>query len=174
MVGWSLLQKVTILILAMGCVGLAVTIYEEVTTAAAPALSPAGRRATLSHAASVRIASREEMPSLKTFSEVTERPLFSPKRRPERPPTKAAARPWSVLKLEGIIVTHDVREALLRRGTSSNIVPLREGQALDGWTIRSIARDRILIEGDGAQHELRLPGASETNSNHGARPTITP
>jgi general secretion pathway protein N len=97
---------------------------------------------------------------LSAFSAVTDRPLFSPDRRPA-PEAREALGAWSALVLAGIVVTPTSREVLIAHGNPAKIVHLREGQSVDGWTVRSIAPDRVVVANGGEQHELRFLGKHE-------------
>jgi type II secretory pathway component PulC len=97
---------------------------------------------------------------------VTERPLFSPDRRPA-PEASETLGSWSALTLAGIVVTPDSREALITHGTPPKIVHLQEGQSVDGWVVRSIEPDRIVVANGGEQHELRFLGKHD--DDHAAR-----
>jgi general secretion pathway protein N len=88
---------------------------------------------------------------------VTARPVFSSKRRPPPPqaPAQAAAASDGLL-LAGIVVTASERMALVLHGQPLKIARLREGETVDGWTVRSILADRIIVETATSSHELRL------------------
>ena len=157
---WSITQKAATVVLVAACVGLAAIGYNEVTKEAdTPMAVDLGGRPTSPRAAPEEMIGQIPMPSLAKFSEVSERPLFSPSRRPRARATREVAKPWSSLALKGIIVSHDVREALLRHGTSPEEIQLQEGQSIDGWKILSIGARNVVIESDGVRHELLLPGA---------------
>jgi hypothetical protein len=97
---------------------------------------------------------------LSTFSAVTDRPLFSPDRRPA-PAASETLGAWSALVLAGIVVTPASREALIAHGNPAKIVHLQEGQSVDGWTVRSIAADRVVVANGGEQHEMRFLAKQE-------------
>ncbi|MGH7034242.1 MAG: hypothetical protein ACREFL_10975, partial [Stellaceae bacterium] len=96
------------------------------------------------------------MPPLQRFSAVTERPLFSPNRRPPAQASDDSESAWSSFALAGIVITPDSREALIRHGTPPSIAHLHEGQELEGWIVRSILPDRVVFAGGDTLHELRL------------------
>jgi type II secretory pathway component PulC len=91
---------------------------------------------------------------------VTDRPLFSPDRRPTADAGETRGS-WSALVLAGIVVTPDSREVLIAHGNPSKIVHLQEGQSVDGWIVRSIAPDRVVVANGGDKHELRFLGKPE-------------
>ena len=89
--------------------------------------------------------------SAATLAAVVERPLFSPSRRPPPPavapaapaaPLEAAAPAWRV---EGVIDAGGVRRAILRRAGAASSVHAAEGDAIEGWTVRSISADRVIL-----------------------------
>ncbi|HWE72693.1 MAG TPA: hypothetical protein VG328_05990 [Stellaceae bacterium] len=92
---------------------------------------------------------------LSTFSAVMDRPLFSPDRRPA-PGVSETLGSWSALVLAGIVVTPDSHEVLIAHGTPPKLVHLQEGQSVDGWTVRAIEPDHVVVANGGEQHELRF------------------
>ncbi len=103
---------------------------------------------------------------LASFSAVTDRPLFSPDRRPA-PAASETLGSWSALVLAGIVVTPASREVLIAHGNPAKIVHLQEGQSVDGWTVRSIQPDRVVVANGGEQHELRFGKREEERSARG-------
>jgi general secretion pathway protein N len=97
---------------------------------------------------------------LSSFSAVTDRPLFSPDRRPA-PQASETLGSWSALSLAGIIVTPESREVLIVHGNPAKLVHLQEGQSVDGWVVRAIEPDRVVVANGGEQHELRFLGKHE-------------
>ncbi len=91
---------------------------------------------------------------LASFAAVTDRPLFSPDRRPAAAGETLGA--WSALSLAGIIVTPDSRAALIAHGNPPKLEHVQEGQAVDGWVVRSIEPDRIVVANGAEEHELRF------------------
>jgi general secretion pathway protein N len=104
---------------------------------------------------------------LSSFSAVTDRPLFSPDRRPA-PAASETLGSWSALSLAGIVVTPESREVLIAHGNPAKTVHLQEGQSVDGWVVRAIEPDRIVVANGTEQHELRFLGKHEDErSAHG-------
>ena len=95
------------------------------------------------------------LPPLQRFGIVTERPLFSPDRKPPQHADNTAGA-WSSFVLAGIIITPQSREALVLHGKPPVVAHVREGQALEGWTIASIDPDRVVFRDGLNEHELRL------------------
>ena len=95
------------------------------------------------------------LPPLQRFAVVTERPIFSPDRKPPQHSDDTAGT-WSSFVLAGIIITPQSREALVRHGKRQTIAHIQEGQALEGWTFTSIYPDRVVFRNGLNEHELRL------------------
>jgi general secretion pathway protein N len=133
----------------------------------APAASPAGE--ALAPAATAKAAEPAPVFSLAplaSFSAVTDRPLFSPDRRPA-PEASETLGSWSALVLAGIVVTPESREVLIAHGNPAKIVHLQEGQSVDGWAVRSIDPDRVVVANGGEQHELRFGKREDERSARG-------
>jgi general secretion pathway protein N len=95
------------------------------------------------------------LPPVQRFAIVTERPLFSPNRKPPQH-TDDAAGAWPSFVLAGIIITPASREALVLHGKPQSIAHIQEGQALEGWTVTSIDPDRVVFRDGLSEHELKL------------------
>ncbi len=137
----------------------------------APASSPAAEvppaAATVSKATAP--APVFSLAPLSNFAAVTDRPLFAPDRRPA-PEASETLGSWSALTLAGIVVTPGSREALIAHGTPPKIVHLQEGQSVDGWVVRSIEPDRIVVANAGEQHELRFLGKHDDDRSARGNP----
>lgn len=158
------------ILLAVLCLGLGVLAASELGDARAPGQSqplpaPAAQPAATSTAPTF------SLPPLQRFAVVTERPLFSPDR---KPPQHAAdtAGAWSSFVLAGIVITPQSREALVLHGKPQAIAHLQEGQALEGWTITSIYADRVVFRDGLNEHELRLIPKTATPPNVTTRPRL--
>jgi general secretion pathway protein N len=95
------------------------------------------------------------LPPVQRFAIVTERPLFSPDRKPLQHADNTAGA-WSSFALAGIIITSASREALVLHGKPQSIAHIQEGQALEGWTVTSIYPDRVVFRDGLSEHELKL------------------
>jgi hypothetical protein len=75
-------------------------------------------------------------------------PLFNPP--PSRPETPSSANnvdsPLRDVRLTGVVIESDSRIAIFAV-TGSNPVTLSEGQALKGWRLDSISRERVVLSG---------------------------
>ena len=84
------------------------------------------------------------------LSAVLARPLFSPSR---RPPAEAEAAPpaplqepaRAVWRVEGVIDAGGTRRAILRREGAAAGIHAAEGDTVEGWTLRSISADRVIL-----------------------------
>jgi general secretion pathway protein N len=94
---------------------------------------------------------------------VLQRPLFAETRRP--PPPEAAQDTLGAadgFTLLGTIIAGDGKSALIRYGRPPKLARVGEGQAVEGWTVREILPDRVLLEHGAARRALKLvdhPGA---------------
>jgi hypothetical protein len=95
------------------------------------------------------------LPPLPRFAVVTERPLFSPDRKPPQHADDTAGA-WSSFVLSGIIITPQSREALVLHGKPQAVAHVQEGQGLEGWTVTSIYPDHVVFRDGLNEHELRL------------------
>jgi hypothetical protein len=102
------------------------------------------------------------LPPLASFSAIVERPLFSPSRRPT-PGANAAAGPLvaSRYQLLGIVATGPKKRAFFADGARH--VDIAEGERLDGWIVKQIGADSVLLSSPEGEAVLRLkPAAAES------------
>jgi hypothetical protein len=88
---------------------------------------------------------------------VLERPLFAQGRRPAVAAGAGApvAASRAALRVEGVVDAGGRRRAILRREGTAASLHLAEGDTVDGWVVRAISPDRVvLVSPDG---ELVLP-----------------
>lgn len=117
------------------------------------------------------------MPPMDHFVEITQRPLFAEDRKPIPPDAEGGpdggdqAAPTTPLQiaLTGVIVTPEVKVALLRDLTNNKTVSLREGMPLpgnqSGWTLVEIhPRKVVMTDGSKATTDVELtaPGSNGT------------
>jgi general secretion pathway protein N len=145
LVGWS-----------AACLLLAVVVAAEWQADAtmAPEAAVATPPADVQGATGVRAA---PLGPLTAYAAVTERPLFTQSRRP--PPTEASAAPAELQRnfsVAGIVLSGQERIALVQQGTDKKLLSVREGQSLGGWTVRSIAADRVVLTGRDGETALPL------------------
>ena len=94
------------------------------------------------------------LPSVATFEQLVERPLFMSSRRPPEPddepepePEPLPDKPPQSLKasLSSIMITEDRRMALVRDLSSNKTVRLQVGSTLSGWKVRAIDNDQVIF-----------------------------
>ena len=95
---------------------------------------------------------------LESYGGMAERPLFSPSRRPSPAGGAAAGRSsHDSLMLAGVILSTSKRLAMLEsKRANGGVVVVREGQVVEGWSVESIAADRVVISHNGEVVELLL------------------
>ena len=144
------------LLLGLLCLALATLVYGELQGAergpVRPAVAPPAAAAAL-----LPQPAAASLSPIEAYDEVLQRPLFSATRRP--PPAGAATNTLGTAEgfaLIGIIIAEDGRAALIQHGRPPVLARLHEGQALEGWTVAAILPDRVVLEHDATQHELKL------------------
>jgi general secretion pathway protein N len=98
------------------------------------------------------------------YASVTERPLFRPQRRPpeedpevaEQPPETKAAVDLAGLDLSAVVITPSVVSAWVRDNKAQELKRLRLGDELEGWAVKDIRSDRLVLERQGELNELLL------------------
>ncbi len=145
-------------LLLLLCIVLAGAIYVEAAQPSAP------EAAAVTAASAVPERNRPQdpsfsMPPLSTYAEVVSRPLFTSTRRPSTDASTSDRQ--TAFILIGIVISPAERHALVSHGAPPHVERLAEGQNLEGWTIKEILPDRIVIaQGD---NELDVkPAATPT------------
>jgi hypothetical protein len=118
--------------------------------AATAFMSPPASSARIEEAprASASIALPAGAGPLEQYRETAARPLFSATRRPPAAVETAPApapKPVS-LRLDGLVVTRDRKEAMITESGQGKRLRLREGDSVAGWTVRRIERDKVLLD----------------------------
>lgn len=112
-------------------------------------------------------------PPREAYGDILARPLFLPSRRPvKREEAGPAAPPPLPFTLSGIAAIPDHRVALVQAGNPPRLLQLTEGQEIGGWTIASIATDRVVIRYRDTTAEVRLkdrPPSSAQAASPGAK-----
>ncbi|MCU0832881.1 MAG: hypothetical protein MUC77_00385 [Chromatiaceae bacterium] len=102
------------------------------------------------------LADREE------YQVVVDRPLFSPTRRPleDEPeqvePEVAADGSLDRIDLNAVLITPDETLAWVMDASSREVRRLRLGDELEGWAVRDILSDRLVLERQGQTNTLVL------------------
>lgn len=102
--------------------------------------------------------------SLETYGIVIERPLFRPQRKPPEPepeqsetePEPEIAGTLDGMDLSAVVMTPAQTEAWVRDPREPKLKPLRVGDDLEGWAVKEILNDRVVLERQGERNELLL------------------
>ena len=144
------------------CAALAVAVYLQGSAELALPDDPSGAAAALEPALELSDEPAFRMAPIERFSETVTRPLFMSTRRPPEPGAPAAAVPeratsaLPAFEVSGIVISPRARLALLARGRSREVIRVSEGELIEGWVVRSILPDRVILEQNGTQQELKL------------------
>ena len=105
---------------------------------------------------------------LQHYAEVWQKPLFSPDRKPSAHAAGGASNIGD-LELTGIIITPELRMALLRKTDGGQEIRVREGAALpDGSSTLTALRPRsALFDSPSGQVELKLPAGARIDLSRG-------
>lgn len=100
-----------------------------------------------------------ELPDLESFAATVERPLFAENRRPPaeeelEAASNAVSTPLT-LKLMGVIFTPR-QHSVLMQDAKGKYKRMRRNDTLDGWTLVTIAGDRVTLQQGSEQKELML------------------
>ena len=155
--GWTVMHFLAFAALVAISLLCAAMLYRELTEPApAPSKAAAGQATVTAPVAPPAGAPASfAMPPLQAYAEVTARPLFSPGRRPPSVSQQVAG-PASSLALVGVVISRDGRIALIRQGKAPAAARVQEGQLVDGWTVKSIAADRVVVRSGATEAELKL------------------
>ena len=135
------------------CLALAAFVYVQVL-AEAPGPAPSGGGETPPLAALPARPSYAMAP-VEDFSEILERPLFSPTRRPPAQGVAATAAPEPELQvtLVGVIISSEEQIAIVRLKDAGRFARLNVGDSFQGWILDSIEPSRITFRrGDVEEH----------------------
>jgi general secretion pathway protein N len=152
--------RAPLLLLAL-CAGLGLIIYLELDR---PAIDPAWSAPTPRPASPAGESDPGfRLPPLAAYSEVVARPLFSPSRRPgaaaeSGPEDGGQASPFTIM---GTVVSDTARRALISHGNPPQLAHVTEGQRLEGWTVETIAADRVVLTQGGQRVEIKVKDRSD-------------
>lgn len=108
------------------------------------------------------------------YSEVIERPLFQPDRRPPEDEGQTAReveeegseeRALAGLDLSAVIMTPDMTTAWVFDVPNRTLLKVRVGDNLVGWEVRAIRDDRLLLERQGETDTLLLRSYAAANAS---------
>lgn len=148
---------------ALLCLGLGAAVYLELERPEDEGLAPTAVAVTDAPPAAAPAPALFDLPPVDAFSEIADRPVFSPSRRPpsyfDEEPEEVEAAPVRRQELEVSVVgiiTGPRALALLQPHASDRLVPLAEGQKLAGWTLTAIEPFRVVFQRDGEEQALEL------------------
>ena len=113
------------------------------------------------------------LPPIASYAAIVERPLFSPSRR--APPGVDAAPGPSIgsrYRLLGIVASSAKKTAFLAEGARR--FEIAEGDMLDGWKVKAIFQDRVLLVSAEGEAALTMKPASPEPEKPGAQPLPAP
>jgi hypothetical protein len=144
------------ILLGLTCAALAGIIYEELDQ---PALEPAANAAlappAVRQSATPVSAPSFTMPLLRSYAEVTARPLFLETRRPPPEVSRGPPAQPSSFTMIGIIRSESGGHALIEHGQPPRLDRLVEGQDLDGWTIERILPGKVVIRYGNTREDIK-------------------
>jgi hypothetical protein len=128
-----------------------------------PELGEAGLPAAESPGKARAVEIKPSYPSIATH------PLFFPSREPWAPPAPPVPKPISTAPtpltnygLIGVIVSGDVRSALIRPSGGNKTITIAEGQQLGGWKLQKITRTSLYFVAGDTQYEMPLQKPSQS------------
>ena len=121
------------------------------------------------------------LPPLEELQATRERPLFSPRRRPD---VESAAIETPVVEenpealpfeLTGVVMGEDTAVAILRNRETQETVHLRQGETVDAWSIEEIESHHIVLRQEDRQMRLELfPPKPEDSEESASAPPPPP
>jgi hypothetical protein len=160
--GSSRLQTAVVALLCAVVAALAATNWWVLQFDPAPA--PAGGRIMLASAGTipVTLSRPSEESALSEFDEIVRRPVFAASRRPFVPSAPTAVQPPARalpppdVRVIGISINAGKKQALLRSAQQPRGRWIGEGESIDGWVLRNVRADAVVIASGQQSHELRL------------------
>ena len=139
------------------CVSFAAVMVLELSSTDGAGASVPGAASLALHPANIpAVPSRFTLPPLETFAEVSERPLFSSSRRPISAETAAAVVQPLSASLAGIVISPSSSSIIVMHGDPPTLMRLKEGDDIDGWSIRSIEPSRVVLRRGAEEQQLKL------------------
>ncbi len=107
------------------------------------------------------------MAAIEDFESVLERPLFSPSRRPAPAEDVAASALDQEFDytLKGVLIDIDARIALLYHKGGAGMVRQAEGTKIDGWLLKEVEGDFIVVERNGEEEIVELLFQTQPSRN---------
>lgn len=143
-----------------------------------PPLSQAGLSAESAPAESTTDAAADPLAKLKPapererFISVIERPIFRPDRKPEPEPDAEPSGPVTPednaalesMDLTGVLITPTVVSAWVKDPAQPRLRRIRIGDDFEGWSVREILDDRVVLQRQGEEYALILRDYSNQSS----------
>jgi type II secretory pathway component PulC len=142
-------------LLAVLCLALAGGLYAELTQ---PIVAARSLVSTNQGQANAQSDPTFVMQPSGAYAEVLTRPLFSPTR---RPPVVVGPGNLSEFKLTGTIMSAQGGYALLVQRSRPKIERIVQGQTFQGWLVKSIGSDHVILERDGNLAEIGYSGIAD-------------
>lgn len=99
------------------------------------------------------------LPPFADFAATSARPLFSATRRPD--PAAAMLGIDGRYRLMGLVIAGAARHALIAPVAGGRALELGEGEAVEGWTLARIERDRVVLRSPAGEATLALTGPTQ-------------
>jgi type II secretory pathway component PulC len=101
------------------------------------------------------------IPPLENLEATRERPLFSPKRRPDaegpaETPVVEESPENLPFELTGVVIGSDMSVAILRNRDTQETVRLRQGENLEAWSLQEVATRHVVLRQEDRQVRLEL------------------
>ncbi len=148
---------------ALVCLGIGAALYLELQRPPVPTAASTSASVTDDRPMDAPVQALFDLPPVDAFSEIAERPVFSPTRRrpsyvdPDPEPLGAPPARREDLDVTVVgIITGPRALALLRPEPGDRLVPLAEGQTLSGWTLTEIQPFRLVFRRDGEERAVEL------------------
>jgi hypothetical protein len=103
------------------------------------------------------------------MAEILKRPLFMPGRQPPEIKVVRAEPPRLQSRLAGVMLQADIREALFSR-PGARPLSVKEGDMVDGWTVKDIQTDHVLLTSAFGEQVVRPTNGGAGEVSVPARP----
>lgn len=118
-------------------------------------------------------------PSSAAFDDIDARPVFNPSRQAIAAAATSAgglAALPSDLSLIGVIIEGDTRMALIKSQSAAFASGIKQGDAIEGWTVAEVDPDRVVLQSGPRKQELLLSQnhAAPQSGGPGAGPGSSP
>jgi len=100
------------------------------------------------------------LPRFADLGATIERPLFAPSRRATSPGQAATLGIASRYRLQGLVIAGAARHAIIAPIAGGPALELGEGDALEGWTVKRIEHDRVVLSSATGEATLALERAA--------------